>query len=39
MVKFYQDRIEAMTKHIKKLEGRISSLEAQIEINNKAYYE
>jgi len=36
---YYVARIEAMSKHIKKLEDKISFLEAQIEINNKSNYE
>jgi len=39
IVPYYRDRIEAMTRHIKKLEDKISFLEAKIEIDNKAYYE
>ncbi len=39
MIKYYQDRIEAMSKHIKKLEDKIEFLEAENEINKQSYYE
>ena len=39
MVKYYKTRVDAMTKHIRKLEDRIAFLEAEKEVYNRAYYE
>tara|TARA_R100001015_G_C4503181_1_gene77087 strand:+ start:38 stop:181 length:144 start_codon:yes stop_codon:yes gene_type:complete len=36
---YRQQRIEAMSKHIKELKDKIEFLEAQLEINQQAYYE
>tara|TARA_Y100000593_G_scaffold95076_1_gene199195 strand:- start:859 stop:1005 length:147 start_codon:yes stop_codon:yes gene_type:complete len=38
-VPYYKARIEAMSRHIKKLEDKIEFLEAEIEINKQSYYE
>lgn len=39
LVPYLQHRVEAMEKHIAKLNGDIECLKAQIEINQEAYYE
>ena len=39
IIKYQNARIEAMTKHIKKLEDKIEFLKSQIEINKESYYE
>jgi hypothetical protein len=38
-VPYLQHRVEAMEKHIAKLNSDIECLKAQIEINQEAYYE
>tara|TARA_R110002020_G_scaffold190290_1_gene389773 strand:+ start:2074 stop:2268 length:195 start_codon:yes stop_codon:yes gene_type:complete len=38
MTPFYQARIEAMTREIKKLNGKIECLEAQIEVAKEAHF-
>ena len=39
LVPYLQQRVEAMEKHIDKLNGDIECLQAQLEINQQAYYE
>jgi len=39
LVPYLQQRVEAMEKHIDKLNGDIECLKAQLEINQQAYYE
>tara|TARA_R110002167_G_scaffold33215_1_gene106798 strand:+ start:1986 stop:2135 length:150 start_codon:yes stop_codon:yes gene_type:complete len=38
MTPFYQARIEAMTREIKKLNSKIECLEAQIEVAQEFYF-
>ena len=39
LVPYLKHRVEAMEKHIAKLNGDIEYLKAEIEINQQAYYE
>ena len=39
LVPYLQQRVEGMEKHIAKLNGDIECLQAQLEINQQAYYE
>ena len=37
MVKYYQDRIEAMSRHIKKLEDKIEFLQVELEMEKQSH--